>query len=174
MDRRKQQVPPLRFAPLGMTKERAALTLAAVTGDGESCRVSLGFAPNDKKRRNECSGIPLKPKSGLNGAPIWSISQQLWWASPGFPVEFGGVGASHAAFLTESRTRGRVRCSVQEIRVARLFGPGTLWRTGAPVAFPLVLLRAVRRLRRHRRRAFCSIGRRRRQSLHIASRSPCR
>jgi hypothetical protein len=123
MDRRKQQVPPLRFAPLGMTKERTALTLAAVTGDGESCRVSLGFAPNDKKRRNECSGIPLKPKSGLNGAPIWSISQQLWWASPGFPVEFGGVGASHAAFLTESRTRGRVRCSVQEIRVDRLFRP---------------------------------------------------
>ena len=28
-------------------------------------------------------------------------------ASPGFPVEFGGVGEPHAAFLTESRTRGR-------------------------------------------------------------------
>jgi hypothetical protein len=26
---------------------------------------------------------------------------------PGFPVEFGGVGELHAAFLTESRTRGR-------------------------------------------------------------------
>jgi hypothetical protein len=31
-------------------------------------------------------------------------------------VEFGGVGELHAAFLTESRTRGHVRCSVQEIR----------------------------------------------------------
>ena len=44
-------------------------------------------------------------------------------ASPGFPVEFGGVGELHAAFLTESRTRGHVRCSVQEIRVAHLFQP---------------------------------------------------
>jgi hypothetical protein len=26
---------------------------------------------------------------------------------PGFPVEVGGVGGLHAAFLTESRTRGR-------------------------------------------------------------------
>jgi glycogen debranching enzyme len=37
---------------------------------------------------------------------------------PEFPVELGGVGALHAAFLTESRTRGRVRGGVQEIRVA--------------------------------------------------------
>src|ERR1700733_4044547 len=28
-------------------------------------------------------------------------------ASPGFPVKFGGVGELHAAFLNESRTRGR-------------------------------------------------------------------
>ena len=26
---------------------------------------------------------------------------------PGFPVELGGIGELHAAFLTESRTRGR-------------------------------------------------------------------
>jgi hypothetical protein len=44
-------------------------------------------------------------------------------ASPGFPVEFGGVGEPHAAFLTESRTRGHVRCSVQEIRVAHRIQP---------------------------------------------------
>ncbi len=44
-------------------------------------------------------------------------------ATPGFPVEFNGVGEPHAAFLTESRTRGPVRCSVQEIRVAHLFQP---------------------------------------------------
>jgi hypothetical protein len=30
-------------------------------------------------------------------------------ASPGFPVEFGGIGEPHAAFLTESRTRCRWR-----------------------------------------------------------------
>jgi hypothetical protein len=28
---------------------------------------------------------------------------------PGFPVGIGGVGELHAAFLTESRTRGRVQ-----------------------------------------------------------------
>jgi hypothetical protein len=30
-------------------------------------------------------------------------------SEPGFPVELGGVGKLHAAFLTESRTRGRWR-----------------------------------------------------------------
>jgi len=38
---------------------------------------------------------------------------------PGFPVEVGRVGELHAAFLTESRTRGRWGC-----RVAG--NPGTL------------------------------------------------
>jgi len=28
---------------------------------------------------------------------------------PGFPVEVGGVGELHAAFFTESRTRGHVQ-----------------------------------------------------------------
>jgi len=42
-------------------------------------------------------------------------------SSPGFPVEFGGVGEVHAAFLNESRTRGRVQRSAQEIRVHPLF-----------------------------------------------------
>jgi putative intracellular protease/amidase len=37
--------------------------------------------------------------------------------NPGFPVEVGGVGEPHAAFLTESRTREPVWCHVQEIRV---------------------------------------------------------
>ena len=31
---------------------------------------------------------------------------------PGFPVELGGVGELHAAFLKESRTRGHCRCQV--------------------------------------------------------------
>ena len=35
-----------------------------------------------------------------------------------------GVREPHAAFLNESRTRGRVQCSVQEIRVNAL-GKGT-------------------------------------------------
>ncbi len=40
--------------------------------------------------------------------------------SPGFPVELVGVGKVHAAFVNESRTRGPVQRSVQEIRVAPL------------------------------------------------------
>jgi hypothetical protein len=36
---------------------------------------------------------------------------------PGFPVQLGGSGALLAAFLNESRIRGHVQCSVQEIRV---------------------------------------------------------
>jgi len=39
-------------------------------------------------------------------------------------VKLVGVGELHAAFLNESRTRGRVQCSVQEIRVNAL-GKGT-------------------------------------------------
>src|SRR6202044_2816468 len=56
--------------------------------------------------------------------PVYTyLQEKKRRASPGFPVEFGGVGELHAAFLTESRTRGHVRCSVQEIRVAHLFQP---------------------------------------------------
>jgi hypothetical protein len=33
--------------------------------------------------------------------------RSLHCAGPGFPVELGGVGELHAAFFTESRTRGR-------------------------------------------------------------------
>ncbi len=54
------------------------------------------------------------------------------WASPGFPVKLVDVGQVHAAFLNESRTRGRVQCSLQEIRVAHLFGsyaPRRTWGT---------------------------------------------
>jgi hypothetical protein len=40
------------------------------------------------------------------------LQEEKGGASPGLPVEFGGVGEPHAAFLTESRTRGHVRCGV--------------------------------------------------------------
>jgi hypothetical protein len=36
---------------------------------------------------------------------------------PGFPVEFGGVGDLHAAFLNQSRTRGMSSAAWQETRV---------------------------------------------------------
>src|ERR1700728_173069 len=47
---------------------------------------------------------------------------------PGFPVEVGGVGELHAAFLTESRTRGRRRVprirksGYSPVRMTILFG----------------------------------------------------
>ena len=40
---------------------------------------------------------------------------------PGFPVEVGGVVALYAAFLNESRTRGRVRCCVTGNSVAEAY-----------------------------------------------------
>jgi hypothetical protein len=40
----------------------------------------------------------LRPKVKLQVPPL---------RYPGFPVELGGVGKLHAAFLAESRTRGR-------------------------------------------------------------------
>jgi len=33
--------------------------------------------------------------------------------APGFPVELGGVGELHAAFFTESRTRGDIQQCVE-------------------------------------------------------------
>ena len=44
---------------------------------------------------------------------------------PGFPVELGGVGELHAAFFTESRTRGYVQRCVAG-------NPGSLWFHGKP------------------------------------------
>ncbi len=55
------------------------------------------------------------------------MSQTSAQPGSGFPVELAGVGALHAAFLNESRTRGRVQRSVQEIRRRagrRIQGPG--------------------------------------------------
>ncbi len=46
------------------------------------------------------------------------LSASLSLADPGFPVELVGFGEVHAAFLNESRTRGSLRSSVQEIRAA--------------------------------------------------------
>jgi hypothetical protein len=40
---------------------------------------------------------------------------------PELPVQLGGFGTLHAAFLNESRTRGRVQCREQEIRVRLLY-----------------------------------------------------
>jgi hypothetical protein len=58
---------------------------------------------------------------------------------PGFPVELGGAGELHAAFLTESRTLTLGWSHVQEIRVASssidipaLPGWADVWTTGPP------------------------------------------
>ena len=54
---------------------------------------------------------------------------------PGFPAKFGGIDALHAAFLNESRTRGRLLVPVQEIRVSRSF----FARCGSTAALPLTV-----------------------------------
>ena len=50
----------------------------------------------------------------------FACSQNDGCQPPGFPVEPVGVDELHAAFLTESRTRGPVWSLVQEIRVCKL------------------------------------------------------
>src|ERR1700689_1003200 len=52
--------------------------------------------------------FPRYPPGRAKALPLYT--------PPGFPVEFVGVDELHAAFLNESRTRGRVRGSLQEIR----------------------------------------------------------
>ena len=47
--------------------------------------------------------------------PLWSSGFQTRVS-----CEACGFGALHAVFLKENRTRGRVQCSVQEIRVSGL------------------------------------------------------
>jgi hypothetical protein len=54
---------------------------------------------------------------GIDGCPTFAK------AYSGFPVELAGVGAPHAAFLNESRTRGCWWSPVQEIRIR---GPKTM------------------------------------------------
>src|ERR1700684_2823828 len=63
-------------------------------------------------------------------------------ASPGFPVDIVGVGKLHAAFLNESRTRGRWWRPVAGNPGRPLFSAHVrLGELGAPVRFPLALLR---------------------------------
>jgi hypothetical protein len=45
--------------------------------------------------------------NGISGDTHLMVKQvDAYGASPGFPVEFGGVSQVHAAFLAESRKRG--------------------------------------------------------------------
>jgi hypothetical protein len=66
------------------------------------------------------------------------FSQSGRRASPGFPVDLFGVGELHAAFLNESRTRGRWWCPVAGNPGRPSFSSHVrLGERGAPVRFPL-------------------------------------
>ena len=87
----------------------------------------LGNSPDETVRgkREEETADPYAPPEFL----IYR-AEAVVGASPGFPVEVGGFGKLHAAFLNESRTRGhwsepRGRKSGSPI----FFGPRTLGRT---------------------------------------------
>jgi hypothetical protein len=56
----------------------------------------------------------------MRGRSALALRERAWTLItrfPGFPVQLGGSGAVLAAFLTESRIRGRFQRSVQDIRV---------------------------------------------------------
>ena len=55
----------------------------------------------------------------MRGRSALALRERAWTLItrfPGFPVQLGGSGAVLAAFLTESRIRGRFQRSVQDIR----------------------------------------------------------
>jgi hypothetical protein len=78
-------------------------------------------------RSSRCEALGQKGESSLLLMFVdWKGALQIPpLRYPGFPVEFGGVGDLHAAFLNESRTRGYV-----QRRVAG--NPGKLRSHGTP------------------------------------------
>ena len=73
-------------------------------------------------------------KAAIIDVPIFSCRDAR------IPVEIVGAGEVHAAFLNESRTRGHVQRSVQEIRDAAT-GPSMAMRHFAQLGVEHVLLR---------------------------------
>jgi len=99
--------PPLVFGkPGSTTKRRVPHPLRSLQRVGYA---TVGI---------EIRGIPPFAKSAKDGAPGTRRSggcrklQIPRLRSPGFPVKVGGFLELHAPFLTERRTRCRVRCCV--------------------------------------------------------------
>jgi hypothetical protein len=109
------QIPPLRYASVGMTKGRVALSrkiglwLKGTAGPSTTLRFG-----RDDTSVYRIAGLLGRIREG-RGAHCGS----LHCAPPEFPVEFGGVVALHAPFFTE----GRTRCLVQYCVAGN---PGTL------------------------------------------------
>ena len=76
---------------------------------------------------HHCFQLPHRKTSQREGGFLHNHHKSNRRASPGFPVEIGCVGAPHAAFLTESRTREPVWRRLQEIRVAPSFSAQVRW-----------------------------------------------
>ena len=83
-----------KMSAAGVLRLRAT---SAVSGDN-----SVGRSAQD-----DDSVGGLKERRSLCGSR--GTQQVAPLRYPGFPVEVGGVGKPHAAFFTESRTRGRVQ-----------------------------------------------------------------
>ena len=63
------------------------------------------YLPNTTKPSSRGSAVVPERFMGLRKSEEKQQVPPLRY--PGFPVEVSGVGELHAAFLTESRTRGR-------------------------------------------------------------------
>jgi hypothetical protein len=82
-----------------------------------ACRGSL---PKGTAESQTCPNGWWEPPHLCGGKSALALCERvstLITRFPGFPVQLGGSGALLAAFLNESRIRGRVQRSVQEIRV---------------------------------------------------------
>src|SRR6202167_2501099 len=96
-----------------------ASTACAGCGTSRQGRCASRCAASTRAQADE--GPPLFSSPGNQPITINSLSwplgyYQVIWPVPGFPVGLVGVDELYAAFLTESRTRGPIQRSVQEIR----------------------------------------------------------
>jgi hypothetical protein len=80
-------------------------------------RDAPGYTRNVSNQRPARGSPPAFMRGGKSAQALRERVPSLITRFPGFPVQLGGSGAFLAAFLNESRIRGRVQCSVQEIRV---------------------------------------------------------
>ena len=125
-----RQVPPLR-SPEFLSRlvalanfMRLSLMKAAHVDLSDVAKQEFGYAPLPMNKIWRAGFV-----SSLEGPWFGVKAHCRSLGFPRIPVEFYGVDELHAAFLTESRTRGPVMCSVAGIR-----GSLGMTRVGLPLS----------------------------------------
>ena len=113
--------PPVEMTNLLQLRFRIFLGNAELSSRPERTRISCHGAPETTTLYGTVTlSLSSRPeRSGAEGPAVPQTLRGDVFQQPGFPDVIGGVGELHAAFLTESRTRGRFQCCVA-------VNPGTL------------------------------------------------